>query len=148
VRHFSWIAACALVLSAAACSTDTTSVSGGPPALVGDTVTLASGLRYIDATVGAGATAHAGQSAAVHYSGWLTNGTLFDTSLNGSPYVFTIGAGSVIQGWDQGIPGMRVGGKRRLIVPPSLGYGAAGSGSIPPNSTLIFDVELRALSGS
>ncbi|HET6232488.1 MAG TPA: FKBP-type peptidyl-prolyl cis-trans isomerase [Longimicrobiaceae bacterium] len=133
--------------AAAACTTDSGGVTdpGPPPVLVGDTVFLANGLKYIDAQVGAGAVVQTGQLAQVHYTGWLLNGTFFDTSLNGSPLTFRVGAAQVIAGWDQGIPGMRVGGRRRLIIPPALGYGSAGNGPIPPNSTLIFDVELRAI---
>jgi FKBP-type peptidyl-prolyl cis-trans isomerase len=147
VRHIFWAAAVVLALAGSACS-DSTGSAAGPPPLSGDTIATASGLRYIDATVGAGAAAHAGQTVSVHYSGWLTDGTLFDTSLNGSPYSFVLGGGTVIKGWDEGLVGMRVGGRRRLIIPPSLAYGSTGAGAIPPNATLIFDVELRAISGS
>jgi FKBP-type peptidyl-prolyl cis-trans isomerase len=147
VRHTFWAAAVVLALAGAACG-DATGSSSGPPPLSGDTVTTASGLRYIDATVGAGAAAHAGQTVAVHYTLWLSDGTFIESSLNGSPYSFVLGAGTVIKGWDEGIAGMRVGGRRRLIVPPSLAYGSTGAGSVPPNATLIFDVELRSISGS
>lgn len=142
------VLAVALAAAASACSDATSSDTSGPPPLVGDTITSASGLKYIDAAVGAGAAAHTGQTVAVHYSGWLTDGTLFDTSRNGSPYSFVLGGGTVIKGWDEGIVGMRVGGRRRLIIPPGLGYGSTGAGVIPPNATLIFDVELRSVSGS
>jgi peptidylprolyl isomerase len=149
VRHIFRAAAVLLALLAgAACSDATGSDTAGPPPLAGDTITTASGLKYIEATVGAGAAAHAGQLVAVHYSLWLTDNTLIDTSRDGSPFSFTLGKNEVIKGWDEGITGMRVGGRRRLIVPPSLGYGSTGYGSVPPNATLIFDVELRGVSGS
>jgi FKBP-type peptidyl-prolyl cis-trans isomerase len=84
----------------------------------------------------------------VNYVGTLTNGTKFDSSYDkGQPYTFRIGAGQVIAGWDQGVPGMKVGGKRRLTIPPSLGYGSQANGSIPPNSTLVFEVDLVSITG-
>lgn len=102
------------------------------------------GLQYIDVVAGSGNEARAGQNVAVHYTGWLTNGQKFDSSRDrGQPFTFRLGAGNVIQGWDQGVVGMRVGGQRRLIIPPQMGYGARGAGGvIPPNATLVFDVEL------
>jgi peptidylprolyl isomerase len=109
---------------------------------------LASGLKYTDTTVGAGAEATSGQKVSVHYTGWLDNngekGKKFDSSLDrGQPFSFALGGGQVIKGWDEGVAGMKVGGKRTLIIPPDLGYGARGApGAIPPNATLIFDVEL------
>ena len=107
----------------------------------------ADGLQYADIKAGCGATATSGQSVTVQYTGWLTDGTMFDTSRQSgrTPFQFTLGAGQVIRGWDEGVAGMKVGGKRRLVIPPSLGYGAQGQGSIPPNSTLIFDVELLSV---
>lgn len=101
-------------------------------------------LKIEDIVVGSGAEAVSGKSVTVHYTGTLTDGTKFDSSLDrGTPYTFILGAGEVIQGWDQGVAGMKVGGKRKLTIPPSLGYGAEGAGDqIPPNSTLIFEVEL------
>jgi peptidylprolyl isomerase len=109
----------------------------------GTETTTASGLRYIDTVEGTGASPKTGQMVTVHYTGTLENGTKFDSSVDrGQPYQFRIGTGRVIKGWDEGLMTMKVGGKRKLIVPPKLGYGAAGSGKIPPNSTLIFDVEL------
>src|SRR6476469_4171525 len=95
-------------------------------------------------TVGTGAVATAGQRVSVHYTGWLTNGTKFDSSKDRcKPFQFKLGAGEVIQGWDQGVAGMKIGGKRKLTIPPELGYGARGfPGAIPPNSTLVVDVEL------
>jgi peptidylprolyl isomerase len=116
-----------------------------PPAVSGETVTTPSGLQYIDLQVGTGATPQANQTVVANYSGWLqSTGALFDSSLNPdrTPFQFQIGQGRVIQGWDEGFANMQVGGKRRLIVPPALAYGEAGQGAIPPNATLIFDVEL------
>ena len=103
-----------------------------------------SGLYYQDLEVGSGATAEVGTSVSVHYTGWLTNGTKFDSSVDrGTPFQFDLGAGMVIAGWDEGVVGMRVGGKRKLVIPPDLGYGNSGAGSsIPPGATLGFDVEL------
>ena len=107
-------------------------------------VTTPSGLKYYDIKVGDGASPAKGQKVKVHYSGWLTDGTLFDSSVErGQPFSFTLGAGEVIPGWDEGVATMKVGGKRQLVIPPSLGYGAQGAGGvIPPNATLIFEVEL------
>jgi FKBP-type peptidyl-prolyl cis-trans isomerase len=105
---------------------------------------MPNGLQYIDVLAGAGDEARAGQQVTVHYTGWLTTGQKFDSSRDrNQPFAFRLGAGNVIQGWDQGVAGMRVGGQRRLIIPADLGYGARGAGGvIPPNATLIFDVEL------
>ncbi len=110
-------------------------------------VTTASGLKYIDVTVGSGAEAKAGQNVSVHYTGWLVNGTKFDSSKDrGQPFQFPLGGGRVIKGWDQGVAGMKVGGVRKLIIPSELGYGTRGAGNvIPPNATLIFEVELLGL---
>lgn len=107
-------------------------------------VTTADGLVIEEVQVGTGAEAKSGQKVVVHYSGWLTNGKKFDSSLDrGTPFEFNLGAGQVIRGWDQGVAGMKVGGKRKLTIPPTLGYGARGAGAaIPPNATLVFDVEL------
>ncbi len=100
-----------------------------------------------DLTVGNGATATAGQSVSVHYTGWLTNGQKFDSSVDrNDPFEFRLGAGQVIPGWDQGVAGMQVGGKRKLTIPPDLAYGARGAGGvIPPNATLVFEVELLGI---
>ena len=112
--------------------------------LEGSEVTTSSGLQYIDLKIGAGATALAGQNVSVHYTGWLENGKKFDSSVDrGQPFSFPLGAGRVIKGWDEGVQGMKVGGKRKLTIPSNLGYGARGAGgAIPPNATLIFEVEL------
>ena len=107
-------------------------------------VTTASGLVYEELTLGAGAEAAAGQRVTVHYTGWLTNGTKFDSSKDrDDPFEFHLGQGQVIAGWDEGVAGMKVGGTRKLTIPPELGYGARGAGGvIPPNATLVFEVEL------
>jgi FKBP-type peptidyl-prolyl cis-trans isomerase FkpA len=116
------------------------------------TITTDSGLQYEDTTVGEGAEATAGQQVTVHYTGWLRNddgtqGAKFDSSKDrNDPFRFSLGGGQVIRGWDEGVQGMKVGGARRLTIPASLGYGARGAGGvIPPNATLIFDVELLAV---
>jgi FKBP-type peptidyl-prolyl cis-trans isomerase len=107
-------------------------------------VTTPSGLKYDDLKVGTGAEAKAGQTVSVHYTGWLTDGKKFDSSVDrGQPFEFPLGMGRVIKGWDEGVQGMKIGGKRKLTIPPGLGYGSRGAGQvIPPNATLIFDVEL------
>ena len=110
----------------------------------GPAVSTESGLQYIEVKVGEGAAAKAGDTAVVHYTGWLVNGTKFDSSVDrGQPFRFPLGAGRVIKGWDEGVAGMQPGGVRKLIIPADLGYGSRGSGGvIPPNATLIFEVEL------
>ena len=108
------------------------------------TVTTASGLKYTDVKVGSGASPVKGKQVKVHYTGTLENGKKFDSSVDrNEPFIFVIGVGQVIPGWDEGVMSMKVGGKRKLIIPSKLGYGARGAGGvIPPNATLLFDVEL------
>ena len=112
-----------------------------------DYVTTESGLKYTDFSVGDGASPETGQAVTVHYTGWLEDGTKFDSSLDrGQPFTFAIGMGQVIAGWDEGVASMKVGGKRQLVIPSELGYGAQGAGAlIPPNATLIFEVELLSV---
>lgn len=104
-------------------------------------------LKIEEVVVGTGAEAVTGKKVGVHYTGWLTDGTKFDSSVDrGSPFSFKLGGGQVIRGWDEGVAGMRIGGKRKLTIPPDLGYGARGAGAvIPPNATLVFDVELLSV---
>ena len=111
------------------------------------TKTTPSGLKYEDVKQGTGDAATAGKNVSVHYTGWLTNGTKFDSSKDrGQPFEFPLGGGRVIKGWDEGVQGMKVGGVRKLTIPPSLGYGSRGAGgAIPPDSTLVFEVELLAI---
>ena len=139
----------ALLLAAVACGRggDRPPAAGFSGELGIDTTALtktASGLRYVDVSKGEGEEASAGRTATVHYTGWLTNGKKFDSSRDrNEPFSFTIGAQQVIAGWDEGVAGMLVGGRRKLVIPPELGYGAAGAPpDIPPNSILVFDVEL------
>ena len=114
-------------------------------------ITTSSGLQYEDTVEGSGALAQAGQQVSVHYTGWLYNdgvkGAKFDSSKDrGDPFGFGLGAGMVIKGWDEGVQGMKVGGTRLLVIPAALGYGTRGAGgSIPPNSTLMFEVDLLAV---
>jgi FKBP-type peptidyl-prolyl cis-trans isomerase FkpA len=132
-----WLSAL-LLLTLAACGggNSTTTPTGGGTLVVEDLV------------VGTGATAVAGDTVTVNYVGTLTNGTKFDSSYDrGQTFSFRVGAGSVIAGWDQGVPGMKVGGKRRLTIPPSLGYGNQAAGPIPANSTLVFEIDLVSIAG-
>jgi len=111
-------------------------------------ITTPSGLQYEDSLIGSGPEAKAGQSVSVHYTGWLyengVQGAKFDSSRDrNDPFAFSLGAGMVIKGWDEGVAGMKIGGKRTLTIPPQLGYGSQGAGGvIPPNATLLFEVEL------
>lgn len=118
-----------------------------PTKVTGDGVKTDSGLQYWDIKVGTGQVANDGDKVKVHYTGWFTNGKKFDSSVDAhQPYSFTIGKGEVIKGWDEGVTGMKVGGKRQLKIPPELAYGEAGYKTIiPPNATLIFDVQLLAV---
>ena len=141
--------ATALALTAAvAVAGGTTTPASAQAQPKGTAVTTASGLQTIDSTVGTGASPQKGQRCVMHYTGWLYNngvkGAKFDSSVDrGQPFEFVIGVGQVIKGWDEGVASMKVGGKRTLIIPPELGYGARGAGGvIPPNATLTFDVEL------
>jgi FKBP-type peptidyl-prolyl cis-trans isomerase len=119
--------------------------TNAPSKVTGNGVKTDSGLIYWDIRVGNGEVAKEGSHVRVHYTGWLTTGKKFDSSVDaGKPFDFTIGNGEVIKGWEEGVAGMKVGGKRQLRIPPDLGYGADGTpgGDIPPNATLIFDVQL------
>jgi FKBP-type peptidyl-prolyl cis-trans isomerase len=122
--------------------------TAAPTKVSGDGVKTDSGLQYWDIRVGNGEVAQEGHRVRVHYTGWLTTGKKFDSSVDaGTPFDFTIGNSEVIKGWDEGVAGMRVGGKRQLRIPPSLGYGVEGTGdgTIPANATLVFDVQLIAV---
>lgn len=109
-----------------------------------DVTRTPSGLEIHEVEKGFGDVARAGKTVIVHYTGYLTDGTKFDSSVDrGTPFSFPLGAGRVIRGWDEGVAGMKVGGRRKLVIPPELGYGSRGAGrAIPPNATLVFDVEL------
>jgi FKBP-type peptidyl-prolyl cis-trans isomerase FkpA len=121
--------------------------ANGPTKVSGEPTKAADGLEYWDIKVGTGAVAEAGQTVMVHYTGWLTNGKKFDSSVGKAPFEVTpLGNAPVIKGWNEGILGMKVGGKRQLRIPPDLAYGADGyPGAIPPNATLIFDVQLLSV---
>lgn len=145
-RHWLLIVVAFAVIAAAAAVWAQTNTAA-PTKVTGNGTTTPSGLQYWDIKVGTGDAAVAGKPVRVHYTGWLTSGKKFDSSVDrGQPFPFKLGAGEVIPGWDEGVKGMKVGGKRQLKIPPSLGYGATGAGGvIPPNATLIFDVELLAV---
>jgi FKBP-type peptidyl-prolyl cis-trans isomerase FkpA len=115
----------------------------GPTRVTGPGTKTASGLQYWDIKVGSGQEAKAGDHVKVHYTGWLTSGKKFDSSVGGKPFEFRIGNGDVIKGWEEGVTGMKVGGKRQLRIPPDLAYGKEGyPGAIPANATLVFDIQL------
>jgi peptidylprolyl isomerase len=140
------------VTLALAVGTGAASAAAPPPnapqiAKVGQKMTTPSGLEYTDETIGTGAMPVAGQHVSVLYVGTLQDGTTFDSSVDRhAPFVFQIGKGEVIKGWDEGVMSMHVGGKRKLVIPPQLAYGARGAGGvIPPNATIIFEVELLAV---
>lgn len=121
--------------------------TSAPTKVTGKPTTTVDGLEFWDITVGTGTVATRGKTVKVHYTGWLTNGKKFDSSVDrGQPFTFDLGSGQVIKGWDEGVNGMKVGGKRQLRIPPELGYGNRGAGGvIPPNATLVFDVELLGI---
>ncbi len=134
-----------IVLSAALALAQSKSPTpaGGPTKVTGEGTKTSSGLQYWDIKVGTGKTAERGQRVRVHYTGWLTSGKKFDSSVGGPAFSFRVGSGDVIKGWDEGVSGMKVGGKRQLRIPPDLAYGPKGyPGAIPPNATLIFDIQL------
>lgn len=149
-----WLAI--LLLLAMGCETKETTVKQNdkpamteskPEATQGQMIMTASGLNYQDVVVGDGDLAEAGKTVLVHYTGWLQDGTKFDSSLDrGQPLEFVLGTGRVIKGWDEGVAGMKVGGKRILLIPPELAYGSRGAGGvIPPNAVLKFEVELMGV---
>jgi FKBP-type peptidyl-prolyl cis-trans isomerase len=132
-----------------ACGQEAKSASNGQSSQAASSSSLPSqgaltgSLSVVDEAVGTGPEAKRGDKVSVHYTGWLADGRQFDSSVGGRPFRFTLGAGEVIEGWDRGVAGMKVGGKRKLTIPPDLGYGSEGAGGvIPPNATLVFEVEL------
>jgi FKBP-type peptidyl-prolyl cis-trans isomerase len=139
-----WMATIAVLASMAFAQSGAKPDTSAPTKVTGAPTKTADGLEYWDIKVGSGATAQRGQMVKVHYTGWLTNGKKFDSSVDhGQPFTFHLGGGEVIKGWDEGVEGMKVGGKRQLRIPPELAYGQRGYPPIiPPSSTLIFDVEL------
>jgi peptidylprolyl isomerase len=151
MRELSRRSALAVPFAASAAVTFTGVLALSESAAAQNAVTTPSGLKYIDTKVGTGASPKTGQTCVMHYTGWLyengKKGAKFDSSVDrGAPFEFPIGTGRVIKGWDEGVASMKVGGKRTLIIPPELGYGARGAGGvIPPNATLLFDVELLGI---
>ena len=146
MRAISWAGALLTFFLIASLSGASTTIA--PAQTAGKSMTTASGLQITDSTLGTGVSPKTGQTCVMHYTGWLyvngAKGKKFDSSVDrGQPFEFPIGTGRVIRGWDEGVASMKVGGKRTLIIPPALGYGANGAtGVIPPNATLIFDIEL------
>jgi FKBP-type peptidyl-prolyl cis-trans isomerase len=133
----------AFLLAAACAPAVPPDLPASPPAQVsGDTLSLTGGLRAIVVQPGEGPAARSGDRVRMHYTGWLEDGRVFDSSLNRDPLVFQLGQGQVIQGWELGVAGMRTGERRRLLIPAELAYGSGGRGPIPPHASLIFDVEL------
>ena len=147
-RKTTGLLACALLLAPAYTGAQASDKEEKPVTATKE-VTTPSGLRYVDLEAGAGTEAKAGNVVSVHITGWLENGTKFDSSRDRNvPFNFKLGSGQVIKGWDEGVAGMKVGGKRRLHIPPNLGYGAKGAGGvIPPNAELTFEVELLEVRG-
>ena len=147
MQNKAWLILAVVLLAVLALAQAKKADTSAPTKVKGEPVQTPSGLQYCDIKVVTGATAAAGQQVTVHYTGWLTNGKKFDSSVDsGRPFPFTIGAGQVIKGWDEGVAGMKIGGKRQLKIPPQLAYGERGyPGAIPPNATLIFDVELLSV---
>lgn len=144
------LATAALALGLAACNNEPVGPQCQPQSLTrttaGDTVRLETGVSYIEGKAGTGAAVEYCRAVAVHYTGFLSNGTKFDSSRDsGRPLAFTPGLGEVVPGFEQGIVGLKVGGTRRIIIPPNLGYGNQQVGPIPPNSTLVFDIEVLAV---
>lgn len=147
IRFLGLISACSLVIASSACTKKTEEPSAETAkgnTMTATASTAVTSLKSEDLKVGTGTEAASGKRVKVHYTGWLTDGKKFDSSVDrGQPFEFNLGAGQVIRGWDQGVVGMKVGGKRKLTIPSDMGYGAQGAGGvIPPNATLVFEVEL------